>query len=98
TEGSFSIFRNLILLHIRGGSHMLELVDLTKKYNEFIAVQQMNMYIEKGEIIGLLGPNGAGKSTTIEMLCSLSLPSSGDVFFKKKSILKDPSHMRMVTG
>lgn len=77
---------------------MIELIDLTKKYKQFYAVNQLNMYIEKGEIVGLLGPNGAGKSTTIDMLCSLSLPTSGDVLFNRKSILKNASHMRYVTG
>lgn len=77
---------------------MLELVNLTKTYKQHYAVNKLNMYIEKGEVVGLLGPNGAGKSTTIEMLCSLRSPTSGDVLYKRSSILKNPSHMRKVTG
>ena len=77
---------------------MLELIDLSKRYKDQYAVKSMNMYIEKGEIIGLLGPNGAGKSTTISMLSTLIEPTEGDVIFKKKSILKNPSPLRKVTG
>ncbi len=77
---------------------MLELINITKKYKEVYAVEQFNMYIEQGEIVGLLGPNGAGKSTTISMLSSLIPPTSGDVLFHKKSIAYDPSNLRRVTG
>src|SRR5699024_11486924 len=59
---------------------------------------KMKSYIEKGEIIGLLGPNGSSKSTTISMLSTLIEPTEGDVIFKKKSILKNPSPLRKVTG
>src|SRR5699024_9691035 len=81
----------------KGGFKMLELIDLSKRYKDQYAVKSMNMYIEKGEIIGLLGPNGAGKSTTISMLSTLIEPTEGDVIFKKKSILKNPSPLRKVT-
>lgn len=58
---------------------IIELVDLTKKYGEKTAVNQLNLSINKGEIFGLLGPNGAGKSTTILMMIGLSEPTSGTV-------------------
>lgn len=77
---------------------MLELVNLTKKFKQNIAVKNLNMFIEKGEIVGLLGPNGAGKSTAISMLSSLVEPTSGDVRFQNQSILKDPSSIRKVLG
>lgn len=77
---------------------MLELVNLTKKFKQNVAVKNLNMFIEKGEIIGLLGPNGAGKSTAISMLSSLVEPTSGDVRFQNQSILKDPSSIRKVLG
>lgn len=57
----------------------IELVDLTKKYGDFTAVDHLNLTIRKGEIFGLLGPNGAGKSTTILMMLGLTEPSSGTV-------------------
>jgi ABC-2 type transport system ATP-binding protein len=58
---------------------IIELVDLTKKYGSFTAVDHLNLTIEKGEIFGLLGPNGAGKSTTILMMLGLTEPTSGSV-------------------
>jgi len=58
---------------------IIELVDLTKKYGTFTAVDQLNLTIQKGEIFGLLGPNGAGKSTTILMMLGLTEPTSGAV-------------------
>lgn len=77
---------------------MIELVNLSKRYKDFYAVKNMNMYIERGEIVGLLGPNGAGKSTAISMLSTLIEPTEGDVLFEKKSVLKNPNPLRQVTG
>ncbi len=57
--------------------NIIELVDLTKKYGSFTAVEKLNLSIRKGEIFGLLGPNGAGKSTTILMMLGLTEPTSG---------------------
>lgn len=59
--------------------HIIELVDLSKKYGDFIAVDRLNLNIRKGEVFGLLGPNGAGKSTTILMMLGLTEPTSGIV-------------------
>ena len=47
---------------------MIEVKNITKKYGNFTAVDNINFKIEEGEIIGLLGPNGAGKSTTMNMI------------------------------
>ncbi|WP_249870596.1 ABC transporter ATP-binding protein [Oceanobacillus saliphilus] len=77
---------------------MLELVDLSKKFKQNNAVKNVNMFIEKGEIVGLLGPNGAGKSTAISMLSSLVIPTKGDVRFNNKSVIKHPEPLRRVIG
>ncbi|SFD72197.1 ABC-2 type transport system ATP-binding protein [Lentibacillus persicus] len=77
---------------------MIELVGLTKKFKHNEAVKNLNMFIEKGEIVGLLGPNGAGKSTAISMMASLSEPTGGDVRFNNNSILKNPAPLRKVVG
>lgn len=50
---------------------------LTKKYRNFIAVDNVSLHIQKGSIYGFLGPNGAGKSTTMKMLLGLTAPSKG---------------------
>lgn len=77
---------------------MIEVVHLTKMFKKVHAVEDVNLYIEPGEIVGLLGPNGAGKSTTIAMLSTLIQPTNGDVLFQHRSILKNPSHLRKVLG
>ncbi len=56
---------------------IIELINLTKKYRSFTAVDHINLKVEKGEIFGFLGPNGAGKSTTILMMLGLTEPSEG---------------------
>lgn len=58
---------------------VIELVQLTKRYGHFTAVDRLDLKIHKGEIFGLLGPNGAGKSTTILMMLGLTDPTSGIV-------------------
>ena len=58
---------------------VIELVQLTKRYGHFTAVDRLDLKIHKGEIFGLLGPNGAGKSTTILMMLGLTDPTSGTV-------------------
>lgn len=58
---------------------VLDAQSLTKRYGSFVAVDNLNLRIERGEIFGLLGPNGAGKTTTILMLLGLTEPTSGNV-------------------
>lgn len=53
--------------------------NLTKKFGDFVAVDSLNLKIERGEIFGFLGPNGAGKTTTIKMLLGLIFPTSGKI-------------------
>lgn len=59
---------------------MIEIKDLTKKFDNFTAVDHLNLTIETGEFFGLLGPNGAGKTTTISMMSTVLLPTSGGVY------------------
>ncbi|NOK61702.1 MAG: ATP-binding cassette domain-containing protein [Chloroflexi bacterium AL-W] len=58
---------------------VIETKELTKKYNDFVAVDTLNLSIGQGEVFGLLGPNGSGKTTTILMLLGLTEPTSGEV-------------------
>lgn len=58
---------------------VIETHNLTKRYRDLVAVNELNLNIEQGEIFGFLGPNGAGKTTTILMLLGLTEPTSGQV-------------------
>jgi ABC-2 type transport system ATP-binding protein len=58
---------------------VIEVKNLTKKFNDFIAVNNISFNVKKGEIFAFLGPNGAGKTTTIKMLTTLTKPTSGFV-------------------
>lgn len=69
-------------------------VDLTKKYKEITAVDQLNLQIAQGELFSLLGVNGAGKTTTIKMLSCLTQPTSGDAFLMGKSICRDAAAVK----
>jgi ABC-2 type transport system ATP-binding protein len=77
---------------------MLETVELRKIFKGKSAVEEVSLYLDKGESVGLLGPNGAGKSTTISMISSLLKPTSGDVRLNGKSIVKNPQDIRKVLG
>lgn len=68
--------------------------NLTKKYKDIIAVDQLNLQVKKGELFSLLGVNGAGKTTTIKMLSCLTQPTSGDAFLNGKSICKDTAAVK----
>ncbi|MBD3363009.1 ATP-binding cassette domain-containing protein [Candidatus Dojkabacteria bacterium] len=67
---------------------ILEVKNLTKKFKDFTAVDNISFKLEEGEILGLLGPNGAGKTTTIQMLLAVLTPSSGEVTYFGKSIFE----------
>ena len=58
---------------------IVEVRNLTKRFGDFLAVDNISFDIHEGEILGLLGPNGAGKTTTIHMLLGLITPSSGTI-------------------
>lgn len=77
---------------------VIEIKDLLKKYNNNIAVNNISLSIEEGEIYGILGPNGAGKSTTISIICSLLHPTSGEVKILGENIKKKPLEIKKFLG
>ncbi len=77
---------------------ILEVTNLTKKYDDFSAVDQINFTVEKGEIFGFLGPNGAGKTTTINMLTGLAKPTSGSILLFDIDGVKDIKKVQQVIG
>lgn len=78
--------------------YALELNKLTKRFDDFTAVDDLSLRVKKGEIFGFLGPNGAGKSTTIRMLCTLAKPTSGSAIIAGYDLMKDPSKVREKIG
>jgi ABC-2 type transport system ATP-binding protein len=77
---------------------VIELIDLTKKYGSFTAVDNLNLKIGKGEIFGLLGPNGAGKSTAILMMMGLTEPTSGLVKIYGINSTSNPIEVKRKVG
>ena len=67
---------------------MIETKDLTKTFDNFTAVDSLNLKIEKGEFFGLLGPNGAGKTTTISLLSTLLLPTKGEILIDGQQLTR----------
>ena len=64
----------------------IEIKELTKIYNNYIAVDKINFEIEKNKTLGLLGPNGCGKTTTIGMILGLVSPSEGKILIENKNV------------
>ena len=77
---------------------MIHVENLTKYYSQLCAVDQINLDIQKGEILGLLGPNGAGKTTTLRMLTGFLQPSSGSINIKGLSIDKNVLEIKKLLG
>ena len=77
---------------------IIEIKDLVKKYDDILAVDNINLSIEEGEIYGILGPNGAGKSTTISLICSLLFPTSGEIKILGKDIRKNTKNIKKQLG
>ena len=76
----------------------IKTINLTKKFKDITAVDDLNVEIKQGEIFGLLGPNGAGKTTTISMLCTILKPTAGSAQVNGYDILKEPEKVRRSIG
>ncbi len=76
----------------------VELREVTKRYNEIVAVNNISLSIDKGEIFALLGPNGSGKSTTLKMLLGLVEPTAGSINVLGLDVKKDPVGVKKQVG
>ena len=79
-------------------SYAVELKGVTKRYNEIVAVNNINLSINSGEIFALLGPNGSGKSTTLKMLLGLVQPTAGEISVLGLDVKKDPVAVKRQVG
>src|SRR5262249_44784709 len=77
---------------------VVEAVDLTRKFGEFLAADRVSFAVKRAEIFGLLGPNGAGKSTTFRMLCGVLPPTSGTAPVMGLDLAHSPSQARQHLG
>jgi len=77
---------------------MVKIDKLTKKFGDFVAVDEVSLTVERGEIFGFLGANGAGKTTTIRMLCGLLLPTSGSGTVAGFDIYRDSEKIKRSIG
>jgi ABC-2 type transport system ATP-binding protein len=79
-------------------NEIISIKGFTKSYDDFVAVDNISLGVEKGEIFGLLGPNGAGKTTTLECLEGLRQPDSGELRIKDVNPQTEPGKLRNMIG
>jgi len=77
---------------------MIEADRLTRRYGDFVAVDEVSFAIEPGEVVGLLGPNGAGKTTIMKMLTGFLEPSGGRVLVDGRELEADPRAVQQRLG
>jgi len=77
---------------------VISINNITRSFGKFVAVDSLNLCVQKNEIFGLLGPNGAGKTTTIKMLTTLLPPSSGSATVGGLDVVSQSSEVRSIIG
>ncbi len=77
---------------------IIRTIGLTRRFDDLVAVDHLDLNIEEGEIFGLLGPNGAGKTTTVLMLSTVIKPTEGTAFVGEQDIKKNPADVRRLIG
>ena len=77
---------------------MLEIKTLSKNFGGVKAVDNLDLQVERGEIVGLIGPNGSGKSTLVNLVCGVLKPTSGEVIFKGRSMAGQLPSARLKHG
>ena len=74
----------------------IELININKQFQDFIAVKDINIQIKKGEFFSLLGPSGCGKTTTLRMIAGLENPTSGKILLEEKDVTNIPAYRRNI--
>jgi ABC-2 type transport system ATP-binding protein len=77
---------------------LIETLSLTKRFGSLVAVRDLNLRVEAGELFGFLGPNGAGKTTTVRMIIGLLRPTSGTAVVADHDVLEEPLEMKKAVG
>lgn len=81
-----------------GGTPVLQIEHLTKRYGNFTALNDLSLTLNAGQILGMIGPNGAGKTTTIKILVGLSRPTSGSASIAGVDCVKDAREVKRLVG
>lgn len=76
----------------------IEIIGLRKAFGDVVAVDDLNLTVNKGEIFGIVGPDGAGKTTTMRIICGVLLPTSGTVRVMGYDVVRDPEAVKAHTG
>jgi ABC-2 type transport system ATP-binding protein len=76
----------------------VEAVELTRRFEDFVAVDRVSFQVQEGEVFGFLGPNGSGKTTTIRMLCGILEPTSGVARVAGFDVAKEPERVKERIG
>src|SRR5882757_1982375 len=74
----------------------IELKNITKKFGDVAAVNNVNFAVNEGELVGLLGPSGGGKTTVLRMIAGLEMPTTGDVFIRGQRVNDLPVQQRNI--
>ncbi len=77
---------------------MIKTEQLGKSFDDFVAVDDVNLEVRSGQVLGLLGPNGAGKTTTVRMLSSILVPSRGRAWIAGHDVVRAPDQVRAAVG
>lgn len=78
--------------------NIIEAANLSKRFGQLVAVEQVSLSVTEGEVFGFLGPNGAGKTTTINILCTLLRPTSGTALVNGYDIIRQRNQVRSSIG
>lgn len=81
---------------LQNNEKIIDLIHVSRKFDETLAVDDISLYIKKGEFVTLLGPSGCGKTTTLRMIAGFELPSSGQILLNGEDISNLPPHKRPI--
>lgn len=88
--------RTLVNCEVMILAHEVSLVNVTKKFGEVLAVNNLSLNIQEGEFVSILGPSGCGKTTTLRMIAGLTRPNLGQVYIDKKDVSNLPHYKRNI--
>ena len=77
---------------------VLDIRKVSKRFGSLVAVQDVSLTVQKGELRAIIGPNGAGKTTFFNLISGFFPPTAGTIFFDGRDITRLPAHQRVALG